>query len=569
MTIRETSHRGLPTSASAPVGFSLLLTLLAATLVVPTPAAAQAPESAGAADAVTATTPSTDATEPAPAKMTARELEEKLEPLPSPDLAPLEASVRDVILLRREALNAHIADGTVAPIAEAFGELGFLFHAHGLWPAAIACYRNAEALLPEDPRWSYSTALALRDSNDLEAAAAAYEHALDVLPRNPAAIIALAEIRLEQNQPEWAKALLRYALEVVPESPAGLAVLGQVALSQKRYAKAVTYFERSHSQQPAATRLHYPRALAYRGLGDVEKAKENLALRGEAGVRPPDPIQDEINERKTGERVMLLEGRRAFAARDFQAAAAFFQRAVEADPESSRALVNLASAQAMAGNPQAAVENYRVVLEREPENASALFNLGVLLMQAGQRDQALPLLEQAAAADPDDAEARLELAKVKTQDGDLQAALGWAEEALNADRSMQSAWTYAAQIEVALGRWKEARERLEDAARQIPGQGLIIHELARLLAASLDVSQRDGEMAVNLASSVAQAAPTPQYLETLALALGEAGRCDEALQVQELAIERAAGTPVADRLKNDLARYQNGPPCRPPFAGGS
>ncbi|MEO1366894.1 MAG: tetratricopeptide repeat protein [Acidobacteriota bacterium] len=529
-----------------------------------------APATAPAQDRAGGSGESTDTAPPAPPpRLSAEELGAILEPIPEPDLEPLEASVREVIELRRAALEAQVAAGEVGPIVEAHGELGFLYHAHSLWPAAIASYRNAEALASKDPRWSYAIALAYREASDLDAAAAAYEHALDVLPRNPAAIIALAEIRLEQNQPDWAKALLRFALEVTPESPAGLAVMGQVALSQKRYAEAATLFERSLSQQPAANRLHYPLALAYRGLGDLEKAKEHLAMRGEVGVRPPDPIRDQIEERKTGERVMLLEGRRAFAVGDFGAAVAFFQKAVDAEPASTRARVNLASAQAMAGDPGAAVANYRTVLDVEPENATALFNLGLLLMQAGQREQGLPMLEKAAAANPDDAEARLELARALAQEGDLQGALRWADEAMNADRSRQRAWILAAQLEVALGRWKEARERLEEGVRLLPSEGLLMHELARLLAASFDVSQRNGELAVQLAGSVAQASPIPEHLETLALALGEVGRCDEARQMQALAIEKAAGTPLADRLTTDLARYENDAPCRPPFAGGS
>ncbi|MEM8995506.1 MAG: tetratricopeptide repeat protein [Acidobacteriota bacterium] len=555
------TSRDLPSGASPVRLGPLFSTVLCAALVLLSAAASAQGRAAGDAPA--------DATPEAPPQLSAEELGAILEPIPAPDLQPLEASVREVIELRRGALAAQVATGVVPAIVEAHGELGFLYHAHSLWPAAIACYRNAEALAPGDPRWSYATALAYREASDLEAAAAAYEHALDVLPRNPAAIIALAEIRLEQNQPDWAKALLRFALEVTPESPAGLAVMGQVALSQKRYAEAAALFERSLSQQPAADRLHYPLALAYRGLGDLDKAKEHLAMRGEVGVRPPDPIRDQIEERKTGERVMLLEGRRAFAARDFAAAVAFFQKAVDAEPESIRARVNLASAQAMAGDAGAAVANYQSVLEVEPDNAAALFNLGVLWMQAGQREQGLPLLEQAAAANPDDAEARLELARALAQEGDLQGALRWADEAMNADRSRQQAWILASQLEVALGRWKEARERLEEGVRLLPNQGLLMHELARLLAASSDVSQRNGELAVQLASSVAQASPVPQHLETLALALGEVGRCDEARQMQELAIEKAAGTALADRLTTDLTRYQDDAPCRPPFAGGS
>ena len=45
---------------------------------------------------------------------------------------------------------------------------------------------------------------------------------------------------------------------------------------------------------PEVTRLHYPLALAYRGLNDRAKAEEHLAKAGQVGLKPPDPLLDGV-----------------------------------------------------------------------------------------------------------------------------------------------------------------------------------------------------------------------------------------------------------------------------------
>ena len=57
-------------------------------------------------------------------------------------------------------------------------------------------------------------------------------------------------------------------------------------------------YERSASLAivPAANRIHYSLAMSYRGLGELEKAKANLALQGTVGVRRPDPLIEELPE---------------------------------------------------------------------------------------------------------------------------------------------------------------------------------------------------------------------------------------------------------------------------------
>lgn len=486
-----------------------------------------------------------------------------LEGIPSAPMDALDGAVKEVIANRLQELQTAMAASPQDPtqIMETFGELGFLFHAHELLDSAIACYNNASRMAPRDPRWSYALALALRAKGDLEGAAAAYEANLELLPRNSTALVGLAEVRLEQNMPLVSKALLNHALELSADSPAALAVLGQVALSTKDYDRAVNYFERALQQVPEANRLHYPLGLAYRGLGDVEKARTHLEQRGDVGLRAPDPIFDAIEERKTGERVMILEGRRAFAVGRYAEAATSFQKALQSNPESIAARVNLATALGAGGDVQAAKEQYRQVLQIEPANSAASFNLGALLLQEGKTQEAVDLLKKAVESDSRDAESRAQLARAYEMQEKPEEALVLIREAVQLNPADQSLWLSGRRLMTRLGLHGEARTWLEEAYRAMPDQGLIALELAELMSTSPDPQARDGEKAVSLATRVASATNQPSHWLTLSKALAEADRCEEAAAVVRRLLDQA---PEGSRetLSLYLGKYEGGSPCR-------
>ena len=59
--------------------------------------------------------------------------------------------------------------------------------------------------------------------------------------------------------------------------------------------QAVKYLEAALCVARRRTRLHYPLALAYRGLGNRDKAEEHLRLRGEVELPPADPLLGEVS----------------------------------------------------------------------------------------------------------------------------------------------------------------------------------------------------------------------------------------------------------------------------------
>ena len=65
--------------------------------------------------------------------------------------------------------------------------------------------------------------------------------------------------------------------------------------------------------------------MAYRGLGDTEKAMAQLAQQGTVGVRVSDPLVDGLQELIRGERVHLARGKLALESRRFVEANDEFQ----------------------------------------------------------------------------------------------------------------------------------------------------------------------------------------------------------------------------------------------------
>lgn len=555
---------------------AVLLAMLACAPVVP----AQEPEAAPPAPAATEGQPAAPETTPAAApeeeteapdgEPAAEAKSQELKPVPEPDLSGLEPTVAQQLTESRHQLEALITRSGAAPTerAEAFGELGRLYHAYGFTGPAEAAYVDAHLLAPDDYRWAYYLGYLYQQAGNYEQAVALYGRALEIR-QTVAAMIHLAEVYVALERLDDAEKVLRYALSGAPELPSARALLGQIALSRKDYALAVDYLEAALAAVPEATRLHYPLALAYRGLGDLDKAQEHLAQRGEVGVRPADPLIDELEELKRGERVHIFRGRTAFRAGDFDAAAREFRLAVDADPDSVTARVNLGSALGQAGDRIGAIHHFRKALELDPDNVTASYNLGLLLELEGATEESLQQLERAAELEPKDGEIRRELAKALLRAGRPEDALESYQRASDLAPYDPETRLGEVQLLLRLERYQQALDRLDATHALLPRDPQVVNAYARLLAGSPDLSLRDGEKAVELASELFRVQPTVAHGETLAMALGEAGRCDEAATLLKKVVDayrKAGETAEIAKLEGDVRRYESGPPCRYPGA---
>lgn len=454
--------------------------------------------------------------------------------LPAPDLSTLEPAVArqlaEVWDLTLATLNE--ASATDTEKAGAWWEMARTYHSYELLEAAEVCYRRAGALDTGIGDWVYYLGHVAVARGDLEGAVRHFSEALTVIPDDLALLVHLADALIELDRLPAARELLERAEELAPRTPVVWARLGELALAEGNHQEAVDRLTAVLEAVPRASRLEHALGMAYRGLGDIEAAREHLARRGEVGVAPTDPRMEELAGLQVGERVHLLRGRKAYRAGSYAEAAQEFRAAVEAKPDSVRARVNLSAALTELGDTSGAAEELLEAVALDPANATARFNLASLLAAAGRHQQAIVHFSATVGQQPEDEEA----------------------------------WIGEAKSWIALDDFAQAVERLETAVAIMPRSGELAFALGRLLAAAPDRSVRDGQRAFDLASRVFEVLRTAEYAGLMALAQRELGQCAEAAQFLDELIAKAEqrnDEPVAAYLRPGRAAIVDLNSCRP------
>jgi len=321
-----------------------------------------------------------------------------------PDLTSVEKSVREQVTELQDSLASASKNPatTETALAEAYGKLGQIYHAYSLIEPARDCYLNASLLAPKDFRWTYLLAKLDQQKGSFDDALRGFRIARSLRQDYVAVPVNLGNIYLELNRLDEAKASFSAALELDKNNAAAHYGLGQVALSSRSYAEAIRHFEATLAQAPSANRVHYSLAMAYRGLGDLEKVKAHLAQQGSVGVRVADPLLDALQNLIEGERLPLARGKLAFEAKRYAEAAEEFRKAVAAKPDSAIARINLGVTLSQLGDVEGAAEQFEEAIRIEPGRVNAHYNLAILLADQNKHEQAIAHLQSALALDPND-----------------------------------------------------------------------------------------------------------------------------------------------------------------------
>jgi tetratricopeptide (TPR) repeat protein len=338
-----------------------------------------------------------------------------------PALDGLEPAVAAQLQKIREGV-----EGESTPSAEIYGRAGCHYHAYSMTAAAEDAYGVAERLAPREYRWTYLRALLLEQDNRLPEAARAYADALEKAAYYPA-LVRLAAVKTALGQS--AEAELAVARRHAPDDPSLLAVAGEQALFAGRAEEAASLLAKALAREPRATRLHYPLAMAYRALGRADDAKTELARVGTAGIRPKDPLFDEVLALRRGSQVYVLEAERAAKAGDFEAAASAFRRAITASSQPDTSwLLGLAAAETSLARYDDALAHLQEAGRARPGNPLVLYNTGVLLAHLGRYAEAEGALRAVLERQPEDGAARRELVVVLLSLGRSDAAEAVARE---------------------------------------------------------------------------------------------------------------------------------------------
>jgi len=344
-------------------------------------------------------------------------------PVPRVQVAGMEPAVREKI----EAAYRAVASAKTLPPADAaasFGEAGRTFLRYALPAVALPCFENALARAPQDYRWEYFAGFAAKLSGDLERASHHFQRAVALRTPFPAGLIRLGDVEVQRSDLESATRTYTAALAFPDTAAAAHFGLGRIALLRGDARLAAEHLEATLAAQPAASIVHSQLAIAYRRLGQLDKAATQAAAQGKEAVQFPDSLLEELEavSPRSGVRLEaalreLQEARVALAK-----AAHDFQEAATTDPKDIRIWLGLGQTLESLGDTGSAERSYRRAVELDPQSSLARLKLGTLLAQRGARGQGIEELKLAVRLRPDSKEARFNLGNALAQEGRLAEA---------------------------------------------------------------------------------------------------------------------------------------------------
>jgi len=175
---------------------------------------------------------------------------------------------------RREEAAARVEEALRADeqILEGWALLGSLHTKARRYDAAVAAYKRALALDPDNHSATSGLALAYKEMGRLEEAKAGFERARELDPRPGRTYWQLADIAMRQGRAGEAESLLKHALELKVDRPTYLQKLGESYLEMKRYAEAEARLREALALRPDLAAGHYDLALVHEARGEEKKA---------------------------------------------------------------------------------------------------------------------------------------------------------------------------------------------------------------------------------------------------------------------------------------------------------
>jgi tetratricopeptide (TPR) repeat protein len=194
---------------------------------------------------------------------------------------------------------------------------------------------------------------------------------------------------------------------------------------------------------------------------------------------------------------------------------------------------NLGNALTGKGQLDAAIRHYTKAVELRPDYADGHFNLAHVLLRQGRLDDAIAEYEKTLSIQPDDAEAHTSLGNALLQKGSLRLAI----------------------------------EHYEKAIIGAHPSVFALNNLAWILSTSPDPAYRNGTRAIELANQANQLSRglNPVFTRTLAAALAEAGRLDDAIRTAQIAAQLALNqgdSALANEIEKDVDLYWIKTPLR-------
>lgn len=518
-------------------------------------------------------------------------------------LSDLDGADTDLATLARAAPEAFATHFLKARIA----------HARHDFDGAAAELRRALAADPGSVPAKLLLGAVLTEQGSLEQAGSTLSQLVAEHPDNIEARKLLARVYLERKDPVGARRILAEAPAGAERDAGADWLTGSIMMLGGETAEGIAMLEQSAAAAPGNARIRLDLASAYLLAGRRDDALKTLqAVAPEAGglrrrqllvlaevsgkdaKAARDAVLKLARESPGDAGLKVVGGYYLIAAQDPDAARGLFRAALDAEPRDVNALLGLATVDLQGGHPDAAETGFRSVIAIEPANERAYIGLAAVALSKSDRPAAMKWLEQAISANPSAVESRLRLAELTFAAHDPVKANALLDQALAVTRARPLTLDRAGQVLlrasqfdaalkrfneaaalgneqaevdasaalVALGRYDEARTRLEAATRRRPAWFA-----PNALLVQLDVSQKQFGRALDRTAAFEKAGGPAAAADALRgdvlLAAGRAGeaaaayaRASAARPSASLAIREYRAATIAGR-RNPEASLKN------------
>jgi tetratricopeptide (TPR) repeat protein len=247
-----------------------------------------------------------------------------------------------------------------------------------------------------------------------------------------------------------------------------------------------------------------------------------------------------------------------------------FTHALAVTKDNDLAHLNLGAAFQEQNRQAEALAEYQAVLRLAPGRVEAYNNIGRILSDQGRPAAALEYCQAALQLDFQSAPPHDSLGIILAELGRTDEALRQFNAALQLDPNYAPACFQKGRLLLRQGEDVAAVKNLNRALQIDPDNFQMLIYAARVLAADENPQARDGALALAYAGKAAAlaGAAQPVVLDTLAMALAEAGRFDEAVQTEQqaVALARAGGqNEDAAAMQQRLELYKKHRPWRESF----
>jgi Flp pilus assembly protein TadD len=172
---------------------------------------------------------------------------------------------------------------------------GHGYVASGDYQAALAAYRKAQELKPEDPALPRSLGVTYTRLRDYTRAIEQFRTSLALRPGQPQVLVELGFALMQRGDLDSAMAAYHQTVALDPWEPAAYANLGVAYLRRGAVQPAVEALERAVQLDPSLAAAHFALASAYAQLG--ERARAEAALERGLEFDPDDSAAREMLER--------------------------------------------------------------------------------------------------------------------------------------------------------------------------------------------------------------------------------------------------------------------------------